>query len=190
MSSWLRRVLAGKPGFERDLVERYTERLIQLARQKLPDKVRRRVDPEDVVQSVYRSFFRRLNEGRFQFDDSHDVWRLLAAMTFQKAQLARRFHQQQRRDVRRERPIRSESDGIADEARDLQPGPEDLAILFESLEQLLSRLPPSYRQIAVLRLQGIATDEIAAQVNRSRRTVFRALADLERLAASLLRASE
>jgi len=77
MSDWLTQILARRPGFEAELVERYTQRLLALARRQLPERVRSRVDAEDVVQSVYRSFFRRLNEDRFSFADSHDVWRLL-----------------------------------------------------------------------------------------------------------------
>jgi anti-sigma-K factor RskA len=84
MADWLARVLAAQPGFERDLVDRYTQRLLGLARRQLPERVRRRVDPEDDVQSVYRSIFTRLREGRFSFADSGDLWRLLAAMTFQR----------------------------------------------------------------------------------------------------------
>ena len=97
--------MTGEPGFEQELVDRYTARLLALARRELPDRVRQRVDPEDLVQSVYRSFFQRLSEGRFSFADSGDLWRLLAAMTFQRVRKAVRFHQQQRRDVRREQRL-------------------------------------------------------------------------------------
>ncbi len=39
------------------LFRRYAERLIGLVRLRLSEKLARRVDPEDIVQSVYRSFF-------------------------------------------------------------------------------------------------------------------------------------
>jgi len=188
MSSWLARMRDAEPGFECALVDRYTTRLLELARQRLPDRVRRRVDPEDLVQSVYRSFFRRLKEGRFSFADSGDLWRLLAAMTFQRATKAVRFHQQQRRDVRRERPMPKENDSQQAEMAiaDRQPGPGDVVALFDSLERLLEQLPDKYREIAVLQLEGHSVDEIARAVKRSRRTVFRALAELEELATKLL----
>lgn len=70
MADWLERVIGSEPGFEGELVDRYTRRLLELARRQLPERVRRRVDPEDVVQSVYRSFFRRLNDGQFNFGSS------------------------------------------------------------------------------------------------------------------------
>ncbi len=188
MASWLRRVLTGESGFEAEVVERYSVRLLELARRELPDRVRGRVDPEDLVQSVYRSFFQRLKDGRFSFADSGDLWRLLAAMTFQRATKAVRFHQQQRRDVRRERRLPKENDslqpGMAIAER--EPGPEDVVVLFDSLERLLEQLPDKYREIAVLQLEGHSVDEIAQTVKRSRRTVFRALAELEELATKLL----
>jgi RNA polymerase sigma-70 factor (ECF subfamily) len=191
MASWLRRVLAGEPGFERDLVERYTERLIDLARRKLPDRVRRRVDPEDIVQSVYRSFFRRLNDGAFAFDESHDIWRVLAAITFHKTCRAVRFHQQERRDVRRETPVPFDNDSIQGTTQPAEPapGPEDIATLFDSLDQLLRRLPEHQREIVVLRLEGCSIDEIAAKVDRSQSTVLRALARVRDMAATQLETS-
>lgn len=39
------------------LFERYVDRLLVLARNKLSPRMKRRIDPEDVVQSAYRSFF-------------------------------------------------------------------------------------------------------------------------------------
>src|ERR1051326_1884519 len=85
MTSWLARFLARTPGFEQEFVQRYTQRLLGLAREHLPQRIRRRMDPEDVVQSVYRSFFQRLEGGQFVFEESNDVWRMLAGMTFNKA---------------------------------------------------------------------------------------------------------
>lgn len=188
MASWLRRILAGEPGFEREIVDRYSHRLLQLARQQLPDRLRRRLDPEDVVQSVYRSFFRRLNEGQFSFEDSHDVWRLLSVMTYHKVQYTVRHHQRGRRDVRRELPgaLGSHVTQPAHGASDPEPGPEDVAMLFDCLENLLHELPENYREIVALRLQGTSIAEIAEKVNRSQRTVLRVLANVRESAASQL----
>ena len=181
-------MLDAQPGFERAVVDRYTTRLLELARQRLPERVRRRVDPEDLVQSVYRSFFQRLKDGRFSFADSGDLWRLLATMTIQRAAKAVRFHQQQRRDVRRERqlPADNDSQSTSPAILEREPSPEDVVALFDSLERLLDQLPEKYRDIAVLQLEGHSVDEIARTVKRSRRTVFRALAELEELAVKLL----
>jgi RNA polymerase sigma-70 factor (ECF subfamily) len=188
MADWRQRIIGSELGFERLVVERYTERLLALAARKLPEQIRRRVDAEDVVQSVYRSFFQRLKEGRFSFDESADVWRLLAALTFQKATQAARYHQRHRRDVRRETFLHSDTSGVtgSQEPPQHEPGPEDLAILVDYLEQLLARAPASYREMVIHRLNGDSIGEIAVKVKRSRRSVFRAMADLDKLAARLL----
>jgi RNA polymerase sigma-70 factor (ECF subfamily) len=185
MSQWLAQILSGKPGFESEVVERYTQGLIELARRHLPQRVRGRLDPEDVVQSVYYSFFRRLNDGRFNFDDSHDVWRLLAAMTYHKTQNAVKHHQQQRRDVRRDFKLDGH-DASAQPNKAQQPvtpQAEDVSHLFECLERMLTSLPDQYRDIVVRRLEGDSIETIARHVQRSRRTVLRVLAHLHELAA-------
>ena len=42
-----------------EIFHRFAARLIALARTRLDSRVRQKVDPEDVVQSVFRSFFIR-----------------------------------------------------------------------------------------------------------------------------------
>src|SRR5262245_48945137 len=64
-----------------DLYQRYADRLIALARNYLSAKVAPRLDAEDVVQSVVRSFFHRARAGRFAVDQSDELWRLLVAIT-------------------------------------------------------------------------------------------------------------
>ena len=190
MAQWLAQILSGKPGFESEVVDRYSHGLVELARRHLPQRVRGRLDPEDVVQSVYHSFFRRLNDGRFKFDDSHDVWRLLAAMTFHKTQNAVKHHQQQRRDVRRDYALegRDTSDPEFKQTEPGVPGAEDVSHLFDCLEKLLIALPEQYRIIVVRRLEGDSIEAIAQHVQRSRRPVLRVLAHFQELAAEQLEA--
>lgn len=183
MADWIERVVKQAPGFEREVVERYTRRLIELAGRKLPKPLHRRVDPEDVVQSVYRSFFQRLNDGRFRFDDSQDLWRLLAAMTFRKACNARKFHLRDRRDARREQSLTPPEGSAAGDAV-AEPKDEDLTLLLGCLEELLHGLPDRCRDIVTLRLQGYTIEEIAQKVKRSQRTVLRVLAGVTEAAAA------
>src|SRR5262245_34891463 len=67
-----------------ELFQRYAGRLVALARSQLSDKLAQRVDPEDVVQSVYRSFFVDSREGRYQVERGGDLWQLLVTMTLHK----------------------------------------------------------------------------------------------------------
>lgn len=181
MSEWLARILARQPGYEYELVDRYTQRLLELAGRELPKALRRRVDPEDIVQSVYRSFFRRLSAGQFHFSDSGDIWRLLATMAYCKARDATKFHLRGRRDLRRESPLEARIDEPT-----VVPRCEDVDILFECLQQLLATLPLNHQTIVLRRLEGDSIEEIARHVQRSQRTVLRVLAHVQKLAVRQL----
>jgi RNA polymerase sigma-70 factor (ECF subfamily) len=59
------RLNAGEGGAADALFRRYAERLLALARSRLEEAVRRKEDPEDVLQSVFKSFFTRHQDGQF-----------------------------------------------------------------------------------------------------------------------------
>src|SRR5262249_29880418 len=92
-----------------ELFRRYAERLIALARSRLSAKLARRIDPEDVVQSVYRSFFTDSREGRYDLQRGGDLWRLLVAITLHK------LHDQIRRNTRGKRTVEREQNLGTDE---------------------------------------------------------------------------
>jgi RNA polymerase sigma factor (sigma-70 family) len=188
MADWLAQMLSGEPDGEQEAFTRYAHRLLGLARRHLPERVRQRVDPEDIVQSVYRSFFRRVRDGQFRFEESDDVWRLLAAMTYHKACDAVRFHHRTRRDVRRDLPLQPGDEAAGPNDAEPTPGPEDVAALYAALERLLAQLPDNYRTIVVRRLEGDSIQQIAGRVERTTRTVHRVLAHVQELAAQLLEA--
>ncbi len=159
------------------------------ARTRLPSDVSSRVDEEDIVQSVFRSFFRR-NQGNefFYFDDSLDVWSLLAAMTYRKVINTIKHHHRDRRRTTREQSS-STSDGSSQLA-DRNPTPEELNILVDYLAWILNHLNPAQREIIQLRLEGYTVAEIADRVQLSQRTVKRALARARQLASDRIAADE
>ena len=59
---------------------RFAQRLIALARSRIDAAVRSKEDPEDVVQSVFRSFFTRQRGGQFLLADWESLW---ASLTFE-----------------------------------------------------------------------------------------------------------
>jgi len=80
---------------------RFGPALIRVADRRLPGVVRRRVDPEDVVQSACRTFLRRARGGEFTLADSEGLWRLLCAITLTKVHEQTRFQLQ-----KKEMPVR------------------------------------------------------------------------------------
>src|SRR5947209_1095765 len=67
-----------------ELFRRYADRLRALARTRLSARLARHVDPEDVVQSAYRSFFSGARSDRYALRRSGDLWRLLVSITLHK----------------------------------------------------------------------------------------------------------
>src|SRR5262249_61833539 len=67
-----------------EIFRRYVGRLIGIVQARLSAKLARRVDPEDVVQSAYRSFFAGARNGQYDLPLGRDLWRLLVAITLHK----------------------------------------------------------------------------------------------------------
>ena len=65
----------------RQLFDCYVERLVALARRRISQRLASRVDPEDIVQSVFRTFFGRLKAGRFRLEEQDDLCKLLMRST-------------------------------------------------------------------------------------------------------------
>ena len=153
------------------LFARYADRLTRLAEQHLSRKLAGRVDGEDVVQSVFRTFFRRSAEGEFRIDGSVDIWRLLVKITVLKARAKGRFHMAAKRDLSAE-IVRDE---WLPEAVASDPTPAEAAALVDQIETILRGLPSLYANVLDLRLQGHDVSSVATQLGLSRRTIHRAL---------------
>jgi RNA polymerase sigma factor (sigma-70 family) len=150
------------------LFGRYSERLIALARKRLDGRTRQKVDPEDVVQSVFRSFFRRHNKGKVSVADADGLWSLLAVITARKCINRVRFFHAACRDVLQEN---EPGTGEQEEVAGAEPSPEEATLLEETLERLMSSLDARERDMLTLALQGYSPREIAEHVERSERTV-------------------
>ncbi|HYT95490.1 MAG TPA: ECF-type sigma factor [Gemmataceae bacterium] len=169
----LQRFQAGDQQAAEQLFARYAQRLTRLAEQHLSRKLAGRVDGEDVVQSVFRTFFRRSAGGEFQIDSSAQVWRLLVKITLLKVRAKGRYHTADKRDAGAEQPT-----GAADwlpQAVARDPGPDEAAMLVDQIEALLRGLPELHAQVLERRLQGHHVTDIAAQLDVSRQTVHRVL---------------
>jgi RNA polymerase sigma factor (sigma-70 family) len=170
----LARWRGGDEGAAEALFRRYAQRLIALVRVHLSEKLARRLDPEDVVQSVYQSFFAGAREGRYALGQSGDLWRLLVVMTRHKLGHQLEYHSADKRDLSREEPeVCWEELDAAVLATD--PSPAEAMALADQLEQIMRAFDPLPRQMLQLRLQGYTLDEIADQTRRSLRTVRRVL---------------
>ncbi len=160
-----------------ELFERYVHRLMGLARQRLSNRLARRIDPDDVIQSVYRSFFRAAAEGSYELQRSGDLWRLLVAITLNKLRMQARRHNADKRSMKSEESIAMSpgSFGIAPERIAENPQPEEVAAVSELLKHVMEGMTIQQREMLELRLQNYKIEEIAAEVGCSERTVRRLL---------------
>ncbi len=171
----LQRYQAGDEQAAEIIFHRYLHRLVKLAGAQLSEKLQRRVAPEDVVQSVFRSFFGKAREGRFSLQRAGDLWRLLASITKHKLLKQAEHHRQQKRALKREQVVADNADENAVEAYAVEPTEVEGLALADEVEVLMGELDPLQRTMLELRLQGQAIPEIAETVERSERTVRRFL---------------
>lgn len=154
--------------------ERFTRRLVGLARTHLDVRLRHKIDPEDVVQSAYKSFFLRYGEGALAAEGWDGLWGLLTRITIRKCADRVRYFRAKSRDLTRESASSSaEEPEPWREAIGREPTPEQAALLAETVEALLGELKGDERPIVELSLQGHSTQEISDQLGRAERSVRR-----------------
>lgn len=178
------RLRRGDPAAAEEVFRRFAGRLIGLARAHLDARVRQKEDPEDVVQSVLKSFFLRQQDGAFDLEGWDGLWALLTVITLRKCGLRAEHFRAARRDVGREVVPLPDDEASSWQAIAREPTPSEAAMLAETVERLLAGLEGHERRIAELALQGYKAAEISPQVGLAERTVYRTL---ERLKGRLKR---
>jgi RNA polymerase sigma-70 factor, ECF subfamily len=169
--SLLRRVRAGEQDAATALYLRYAEHLRSLAAAQTSPALATRVDPDDIVQSVFRTFFRRVGEDQYDVPAGDDLWRLFLVIALHKIRNAATHHRAAKRDVRQTVHIGDEAARVAGATAD-QTGE---AVLRMVIDDALARLPDGTRRIVELRVEGFEVAEIADRVGRSKRSVERVL---------------
>jgi RNA polymerase sigma-70 factor (ECF subfamily) len=171
------RLKAGDEDAAAVIFRRFARRLIGLAQANLDYRIRQKIDPEDVVQSVFKSFFIRQAERAYDLNDWTSLWSLLARITVFKCGHRIEYFQAARRDVRRDAAVVGLGDDSARNwaavARD--PAPWEAAVLVDLVESLMSEMGERDRRIFMFSLQGMPVDEVSLQVGCSERTVHRVL---------------
>lgn len=154
-----------------------------IAGQHLSKKLQRRVGPDDIVQSVFRTFFRRMAIGQFQVADADALWRLMCAITLTKTRRKLRDHLRQKRGLNRETYM-SEAETGSDEPRaDWIASPEadpTLAVeMADQLSALIAQLGEEECLVLQSKLNDLSNEEIAVKLQCSERTVRRLLAKIQ-----------
>jgi RNA polymerase sigma-70 factor (ECF subfamily) len=163
---------AGDAAAPRELFERFATRLLALARSRFGAGLRHKIDPEDVVQSAYKSFFRSFDEGKVEVVNWNSLWGLLTLITLRKCADRVAYHRAECRDANREVAAPPDAEGSPWlEAVGREPTPLEAAELGETVERLFAHLDEDERPVLDLSLQGYTTREISERLGRAERTV-------------------
>jgi RNA polymerase sigma-70 factor (ECF subfamily) len=173
------RLRAGQNDAAAQVFNRFAGRLLALARKQLDPLVLQKVDPEDVVQSVFRSFFAHNASGRLgEFQSWDNLWGMLVVLTQWKCGRRMDYFHAACRDVGREvpaeQPARDQSSSDVG-VRDDEPTPSEAAMLTDTVERLMRCLDARQREVLTLSLQGYAPAEISVRLGCTERTVYRVL---------------
>ncbi|QDT27872.1 RNA polymerase sigma factor [Gimesia panareensis] len=162
-----------------EIFKRFTGRLLLLARSRLNARLQQKVDPEDILQSVYQSFFRRNQSDDFDLESWDGLWALLVTITVRKCAKQARYFRGKKRDISREDAIdlpTTENQATGGwELVSREPTSEQAVLLTEIVDHLMRPFDEQGQTMISMRLQGFREREISQEVNRSERTVRRIL---------------
>lgn len=179
VSHWINLVKGGDSVAANQIWKHYFDRLVGSVRKRLYGQNRAVSDEEDIVLSVFDSFYAAAEKGRFpDLADRDDLWSLLLTMSARKVIDKRRHDQRQRRggSVAIHSLDAAKDDSNVIEAIGSEPSPDMVFMMQESVEQLFSHLGVGQLQdLAGAKLEGYSNAEIAQRFECSERTIERRL---------------
>jgi DNA-directed RNA polymerase specialized sigma24 family protein len=173
VTDWLHQLASDNDSVaQQRLWNRYFARLAAIARTRLTGAQRRDADEEDVVLSVFESFFRAARAGRFpDLQDRTGLWPLLVKITARKA-----INQVKRQQAKKRSSAAHEAVPEIAHLVGNEPTPEFAAEVAEQVERLLGMLEGDLRAVAVMKLEGFTNAEIAHRFGVVERSIERKLA--------------
>ena len=187
---WVSQLKDGDPQAAQQLWNTYFIRMVKAARAKLHGAPSRMADEEDVALSAFKSFCRGTRDGRFpQLHEHEDPWPLLLALTTHKAIDLVRYERRVKRGgpgMQSSSSVRlaphPEGDASFSTLIGKEPDPQVALQIAEDCQRLLDGISDAIlRAIALWKMEGFTTEEIAAKLGCTTRTVERKLQIIRRL---------
>jgi DNA-directed RNA polymerase specialized sigma24 family protein len=185
VTGWIGELKSGEPDAAGQLWKRYFNGLVRLARSKLEAVPRAATveDEEDAALDAFQSLCAGAAAGRFdRLKDRDDLWRLLVVITMRKVCDQIRRQHKLKRGGGRVVPeaalagLDPDGPGSFEQFIGREPDPEFAAMLAEEFQARLGSLSdPGLRQVALWKLEGYSSDEIANRLGCVGRTVDRKL---------------
>jgi RNA polymerase sigma-70 factor (ECF subfamily) len=173
--SLIQRAAAGDSAALECLLFKYRTHLLNYVSRRLPEDLRRILEPEDILQDVYFEAFRRI--GGFTAVDSHSALRWMVTIARNRVVHVIRMQRTLKRGG-------SRGPGLGDGLRvgdSLVLLLQDLVVyertpsrsaaaheLMLTLQQSINRLPPDYRQAVRLRyMENLSLETVAERMSRT-----------------------
>jgi RNA polymerase sigma factor (sigma-70 family) len=164
-TEFIQRIRTGDDQAAEELVRRYEPLIRREVRQRILDKrLNRAFDSMDVCQSVLASFFVRAATGEYDLDEPQQLIRLLVTMARNKLASKARLEHRQQSDNRR---VTMTDPMAMNQLADVQPSPSEILSRRELLARMRTSLTDEEREIADLRGQGLAWEQIAERLGGS-----------------------
>ena len=173
VDSFVKSLRAGDPSVTKEVFDQYVDRLVGMARKRISMRLASRIDAEDIVQSVFRTFFHRAKQGQFEFNAEDDVCRMLARITVHKTLRQVAHHQAGKRNASRDAGSGDDSQDLVVNLLSKEPSPDEATQLLDQMEVFLASLRPEERQILEHRMQGYSTLEISKKLDITDRKIRR-----------------
>lgn len=188
ITRWIHELRDGEEEAAERLWNRYFQRMVRQAQRSLGPGPPRAGDAEDVALSAFYNFCDGAQRGDFpQLRDRDNLWPLLVAITGHKTiDLLRRENRKKRGGTGKADKPGEEGDQAArvrkissdfQEVISREPTPDAVVEMADQLRQLLAVLDESgddkLRIVALRKLQGYRTGEIAEELECSRRSIER-----------------
>jgi DNA-directed RNA polymerase specialized sigma24 family protein len=185
ITNLIARLKQGDRDAAQGLWQAYFERLVTLARARLRGSPVC-ADEEDVVLSVFNSFYRGVERGRFpSLQDRNDLWNLLFVLTVRKAINVVKHAGRLSRGGGRLVSLSLLEETLRDGVLSTEPSPALAAQMTDECRRLLERLrDDTLRAVALWKMEGQTNREIAVRLGCVEQTVERKLRSIRILWSS------
>lgn len=162
---------------------KYADRLLGLTHKKSSAELARQVDAEDIVQSVFRTFFRRVEDGQYEVPEGQDIWKLLLVIALNKLRTTATYHRAAKRDTRRTVSGMTSLENVSNRRENDEQAYLSLKMV---IDDVMSGMLEVNQLIVKLRIEGFEVSEIAEKTRRSKRTVERVLQEFRQRLSQLV----
>jgi RNA polymerase sigma-70 factor, ECF subfamily len=177
--SLINRVRKGDEIAATELYQRYASRVFGLVHTQMAEHLKAQLEPEDIVQSVFKSIFRGMSAGNYDAPDGGTLWKLIAVIAVNKVRRNASRRMASKRDSRRTESL------VGLEAA-FMSSPDSTQVMELAIRESIDSLKPAEQQVVTLRVQGFTVEEIAERCKLSKRTIERLLQHARQSLAEML----